>query len=304
MNDVYNKYKHLIECKTLTDSKQYYNIMLNCMKVIIDTKIYDSKSERDNNAKAMFQMFFHRCLAIKNMFDGYGYKQETGNTIIKLRPIVYFPSMLSLIRDLYEAFCAFELIYIYPDSEDKRLIMYNLFLIQGLKERQKNYHSKEYDEQKKQDECAIEKAKKEIKNTELYSKLNNTNKNALDYLMDIRPTYWRVIDENSNDVFKKFKAEEDYVLFGIKIESFEDTYSYLSMFSHPSYISILQFKSAYTNQGDNFVCLAIRYAVVLMSFYIADYCRLFPECNSVLDGLDMDNRFLVEFFDNLFRVRE
>jgi hypothetical protein len=84
-------------------------------------------------------------------------------------------------------------------------------------------------------------------------------------------------------------------------------YSYFSLYSHPSYISIIQFKDAFNDnieQQNQFVSTAVRNIIVLMSFIIADFCELFPTCNDLIKSMDKAKRNLVFFFDNDFRDKK
>lgn len=302
VDDIYKNNRQLIDCETIKDCKQYIDIMLDCMfSVVINTNPRYSELDIQGDAKIMLQMFYLKCMNVKCLIDGCGFEQKQENQVYTLSPIVDYASIFSLVRSLYEAFCAFELIFVLPDTKEKRLIMYESFQIQGYQERQSYYHSSCYVKQKENEAILINVAKQNIRNTDLYKNLSTNTKNAIEQ----NHTFWRYFD-NNNEIHK-FKKETDYILFGIKTEVFENMYSYFSLYSHPSYISIIQFKDAFNDnieQQNQFVSTAVRNIIVLMSFIIADFCELFPTCNDLIKSMDKAKRNLVFFFDNDFRDKK
>ncbi|MBQ6083148.1 MAG: hypothetical protein IJK92_02170 [Bacteroidales bacterium] len=299
----YETNKKLIFCDTLDDSKNYFDIMVDGLfSLFRSTNPRFSKSDYEANAKYMLQMFFTKCLSIKHLLEGVNYDYKNSKEVYSFRSLMDFPSLLSLTRDLYEALCVFELIYIYPKKEEHHIIMYNLYVIQGLSERQK-YYSEEYKEAKDLELDLIEKARQQIKNTCFYLQHKECQK-QLDYIMNECPTCWRSIDENRTPIIKKFNQENDYTLFGIKEGVFKDLYSYLSVYAHPTYLSVLQYKDAFRiedNRSQMLACNAIRNAIVIMSFYISDYCGLFPDCEEVLNEFNIEKKLLIGFYDDVFR---
>lgn len=292
----------LLNCNDLKSSKYMTNIMIDGMfSIIRNCRLRRSKTEASADAKTLMQMFFLKCLSFKRLLDGVGYEQRIGNEYYALPPIIDHPTLFSLVRSLYEAFCTFELLYILPNSEEKRLVLYNLFKMQGLNERQGYYHCLGYEKQKETEKHDIELYGQEIRNTTLYKTLTAENKNSLEN--HIKNCNYRITID-SNNFIRKFYWE-NYGLLGIKKEVFEDLYSYLSLNSHPSFLSVLQFENAFEIiKPDNiyFACSATRYATAIMSFYIADFCKYFPETDEVTNGWDNTKKFYISFYNECYRT--
>lgn len=301
MNDENQKeLSALLNCNDLKSSKYMTNTMIDGMFSII-RNCRRSKTKASADAKILMQMFFLKCLSFKRLLDGVGYEQRIGNEYYALPPIIDHPTLFSIVRSLYEAFCTFELLYILPNSEEKRLVLYNLFKMQGLNERQGYYHCFGYEKQKEAEKHDIELYGQEIRNTDLYKTLTAENKNSLEN--HIKNCKYRITIDSNNSI-RKFNWD-NYGLLGIKKEVFEDLYSYLSLNSHPSFLSVLQFENAFEitkPENTYFACSATRYATAIMSFYIADFCKCFPESEDVTNDWDEMKKFFINFYNECYRT--
>lgn len=297
----YERLSAYLNCNDLNSCKNLIDIMIDGMfSIIRNCHPRGSKTEALADAKILMQMFFLKCISFRRLLDGTGYRQCIGKASYELSPIVDHPTLLSLVRSLYEAFCTFELLYILPDNEEKQSILNNLFIIHGLNERQGYYHSFGYEKQKENEKQQIEECAKEIRDTNLYKNLSAANRNTIENHI-IHPHYRIIID--SNNSIRKFNWD-DYDLLRIKKEAFEDVYSYLSLYSHPSFLSVLQFRDAFEIDNDNntqFTCTATRYAIAIMSFYISDYCELFSEAKDIANQWDAETKFIIGFYNQCFR---
>ena len=300
-----NDNKDFVLCNTLDDCKEYFDIMLFALfSIIRSTPRAKVKSRALADAKILLQMMFLKCLNIRQMLDGVGIEQRIGKESYALPHIIDHASILSLTRDLYESFCILELLFIFPDSEEKKEIIYKLFVMNGLNERQKFFHSESYEDKKEQEKCQIEELAKEIRASSLYIKLDPENKNKLN--QHINNCWFRIIIDKNNNI-KKFKWEKDYELFRIKRDVFADAYGYLSTYSHPSFLSIMQFRTAFDNdksENEDYYLLAIRYVIELLSFTIADSLELFPEIKKEFERMDTTIQALILFYNNSFREKD
>ena len=156
-------------CNDLSSCNYMTDVMLEGMfSIIRKCRTRGSKTESLADGKLLMQMFFLKCLSFKRLLGGVGYRQVVGNEHYELPPIIDHPTLFSLARSLYEAFCAFELLYVIPDSEEKKMVLHNLFIMQGLNERQGYYHCLGHEEQKENEKEQIEECRQEIKATALY----------------------------------------------------------------------------------------------------------------------------------------
>lgn len=292
------KYYNLIDCENIQDCKCYLGIMQNCIASIINTtNNNESESEMIEDAKVFIQFVYIKSLTIKSLLDGFGYeKDDYGNN----HPIIDYQSLFSIVRDLYETFCAFELIYIYHDSDDKCLLIYNSFVLEGLMDRQRFKSFDNNKSKKSYEQEEIINRQNLISKTSFYTTTDDNNRKNLNKLIKQQKLIYIDANNNVNEFFKG----SDYVLFGIKKDVFVDIYKYLSMNTHSSYISIKQYKKVFSSSNtDNYdlACMASNIAIILMSFFLSDFCKLFPECKSVLNKLDSTYHNLVTFYDKAYR---
>lgn len=301
-NSKYNS--DFVLCNTLDDCKEYFDIMINALfSIIRSSQRVNAKSQALADAKILLQMMFFKCLNIRQMLNGIGIEQKIEKERYILPSIIDHVSILSLARDLYESFCIFELLYIYPDTEEKKDIIYNLFVMNGLNERQGYFHFEGSEDKKGQEKCQIEELAKEIRNSSLYMQLNPENKNKLNQHINNR--WFRIIIDKNNNI-KKFKWEKDYELFRIKRDVFSDAYSYLSTYSHSTYLSVLQFRNAFDNdklENETYCIMAISYVVALISFTIADYCEFFPEAKTEFENMDSTYKKVILFYNDSYREK-
>ena len=215
------------------------------------------------------------------------------------------PSVLfSVARRIYESVIAFEILFVIPDSEDKKAILYNLFTAHGLSERLKNIdeemrsHNPERvaEEQKDIDECL-----REIEGTDLYSELDQQTKNIIKNAFGKKFRY--IFNEDNSLEFVNYDDADK--LLRIKNNMLKGTYSYFSLHGHPSYVSIFQFRDAFNNDSRADISLMAPHAtqcvLAFMSFFIVDYMKLVPEIKTMFDKFEEPRRFAIGMYEDAMR---
>ena len=178
----------------------------------------------EDDRNIWMQTLFSEGFHFLSLLDGIGYNKG----IDRLKPIIDPSVLFSIARRIYESVIAFELLFIIPNSEDKRTILYNLFMAHGLSERLKNLdekmrsHNPERvaEEQKDIDECL-----KEIESTELYSKLDQQTKNIIHNAFGKKFRY--IFKEDNSLEFVNYDDADN--LLRIKNDILKGTYSYFSL---------------------------------------------------------------------------
>lgn len=298
-----NKYSISMKGYTMKDWKRNFINILDCMICLINTQHFNiqqsSLTNKDmiDDAKAIFQMFFIRCLTIKDLLYGFGNETISDN---KQYSLVDYQSILTLTRCLYEAFCEFELIYIYPDSEEKRLFIYNCYKLEGLKYYQKINNLNNITTNRLKDQDEVYYLEQNIFQSAFVLNSTQNQKTLRESLKHQSLVYF-----DESDSIKKFIKSTDYILFGIDKNCFEDVYKYLSINIHSSYLSIIQYKDAY-NEDDqvlisDFVSKACDKSCSIMSFMIYDYCKLFPECQNAFKNMEPQHRQLILYYNDYYR---
>lgn len=305
--DNYNKISSneclkIITCDSIEDCKNNLNILLDCIISLINSHHCNKQQSLLTNidmvgdAKAMFEMFYIKCQTIKYMLIGYSVEKISENSY---QALIDYQSLFSLVRNLYEAFCTFEIVFIYPKTDVNRLFVYDLYRLKGLQDRQRFKTYDNHLSQKLQEDEEINNIKLKLQQSDL-CKIQNNEQVLKETLKTNKLVYF-------NDIYKmkEFIMSKDYDLFGIDKCYLEDIYKYLCMNTHSSYISVLQYKTTYNEDDSNimldFVTFACEITCSIASFLIYDYCKLFPDCKNVFNDLKSSNRYLVECYNGLYR---
>ena len=290
-----------IQLDTIDDCKQYLRVMLDFyFDVIKSPEGRKATSYIEDDRNIWMQTLFSEGFHFLSLLDGVGYNKG----IDRLNPIVDPSVLFSVARRIYDSVIAFELLFVIPDSEDKKVILYNLFMAHGLSERLKNIdeemrsHNPEWvaEEQKDIDECL-----KEIEGTDLYSELDQQTKNIIKNAFGKKFRY--IFKEDNSLEFVNYDDADK--LLRIKNNMLKGTYSYFSLHGHPSYVSIFQFRDAFNNDSRADISLMAPHAtqcvLAFMSFFIVDYMKLVPEIKTMFDKFEEPRRFAIGMYEDAMR---
>ena len=290
-----------IQLDTIDDCKQYLRVMLDFyFDVIKSPEGRKATSYIEDDRNIWMQTLFSEGFHFLSLLDGVGYNKG----IDRLNPIVDPSVLFSVARRIYESVIAFEILFVIPDSEDKKAILYNLFMAHGLSERLKNIdeemrsHNPERvaEEQKDIDECL-----KEIEGTDLYSELDQQTKNIIKNAFGKKFRY--IFKEDNSLEFVNYDDADK--LLRIKNNMLKGTYSYFSLHGHPSYVSIFQFRDAFNNDSRADISLMAPHAtqcvLAFMSFFIVDYMKLVPEIKTMFDKFEEPRRFAIGMYEDAMR---
>lgn len=295
----------LFKANTVEDCVSLLDKYISAYLEIVLKHNYDSVStQAEADSRIAFQMFVTKALGIKKLLLGVEY--DDGNN--HLNRIIDPTILITLIRNMFEALCAFELVYVLPNTTDKKLIVYNLYKISGLKYRQRFYSDEMSDDYKNQYESEkqdIEEYIQQIKETELYrTLLTKKEKSKID--TSIKDRYYQIVINESN-IVKKCAWGDIPPLFGIKLDFFKIMYTYFSLNAHPSYISILQFRDMFKLNNSEFLKIsltAMKSCFVLLSICLADYIRIFPQVMNTYESFSLEDQILLNFHNRLARGEE
>ena len=291
-----------IQLDTIDDCKQYLRVMLDFyFDVIKSPEGRKATSYIEDDRNIWMQTLFSEGFHFLSLLDGVGYNKG----IDRLNPIVDPSVLFSVARRIYESVIAFEILFVIPDSEDKKAILYNLFMAHGLSERLKNIdeemrsHNPERvaEEQKDIDECL-----REIEGTDLYSELDQQTKNIIKNAFGKKFRY--IFKEDNSLEFVNYDDADK--LLRIKNNMLKGTYSYFSLHGHPSYVSIFQFRDAFNNDSRADISLmaphdATQCVLAFMSFFIVDYMKLVPEIKTMFDKFEEPRRFAIGMYEDAMR---
>ena len=206
-------------------------------------------SESEAIAQCVLQMVVCKIRTILTMCDGVNILP--GKESIKIMDI---PSMIAVLRSLYEMAFVFHNIYAEQESEEERDIVLYLWEIRGLNNRQNlpivplSFKKKE-EEEKKQIEDLKNKIEKIAANLNMSDEIRRQLTNVLSSKnVDIKGYRFKK-DRNNNRIiaFESYRYEKGAEVL---LRTDAPAYRFLSIYGHPSYLGVLQFGQMFNNDTD------------------------------------------------------
>lgn len=295
------EYQRLTKLDTIKDCLDLFDIFLEYLWSVINEqqgKKVDSYPNRD--AEILNQMMFTKLTHLKKLIEGVGYTARNGT---KLNAIIDPTIVASLTRNIFETVSVFNLIYRNTNTEDEKDIIYYLWVSSGLKYRQR-FQSDistpddiiEANEERKQ----IEQLENEIKNTALYKSLDAKNQSVINKKLNKKD--YRVRFDGKKVISLDWQEMCD--VMKLKKELFDNIYTYFSLYSHPSNVSVLQFADMFSKEDEAFISLTtmnLRYCFSLMSVFIADYINLFPDLLNIFEKSEIHKQIALNTHNKMLR---
>lgn len=294
----------LMQLNSIIACKVLLNKYITYFFKIVKKHHYDPvHNQAEADARIWFQMFMSKTMNIKSILDGIEYDDGYDH----LKKVIDPTILLTLIRNLFEAVCAFEIVNIIPDTEDKKAILYNLHCIAGLKYRQRFFSPEMKEEQRVQweeEKEDIEELTNEIRSTNLYKSLTKKNRSKIDNSIKDK-NYQIKIDDNEE--VKLYGWADIPQLFGMKKQFYKNIYTYFCLNAHPSYISMIQFREMFKKGEEEYIQISItgmKFCFMLLSVYLSDYIRMFPQIQKTYNTFPIEDQILLDFHNRLTRGNE
>lgn len=288
-----NEFKRLSHPDNIADCTEaidrYCNLFLTAIK---NHQTENNTSAQEVEAKLILQMMMTKALHIKNIIKGVDFDTKKG---IILTSIIDPSIVASLIRNVYETTAMFNLIYRTNKQGDERDIVYKLWVISGLKYRQRFsvYITTQENETKRQaEEQNIAEHIADVENTRLYNNLNEKDKAKIQRL--IKDKDYLIKSKNNHVEVLHWQALIETM--GCREQFFQKIYTYFSLYSHPSNVSVFQFRDMFLPEKRSFLSMTIfnmQYVFMLLSVFIADYINLFPKVLETFNSLDKIDQIFI-----------
>lgn len=296
-----NDCERFLRCKTIDDSNDLFDIYIEFLfNAVLNHHSEAVYRHSDADAKIVLQMMMTKALHLKSIIQGISYQAKNGSS---LNRIVDPTIVASLVRNIYETVAMFNLIYRCTQSSDEREILYLLWVHAGLKYRQRfesNITSDENREKYEKEKDEIKNIINRIKETELYKSLDKKNQLKImikikekDYLMEFEGTKVKFL--HWHDLTEKM---------GIKKGLLDNIYTYFSLYSHPSNVSVFQFSEMFKKEEKSFLNITnfnLRLTFWLFSIFIADYINLFPNVINTFNSMSIRDQIVINFYNRVAR---
>jgi hypothetical protein len=300
-------YKKLIW--SLTVSRDFrneinaYKRILDCsIKILLDHKKNSKLTEIENDGHLMVQIILLKSMSLIKLANGLKYRNELNSTTLN---DIYDPfGMGNLVRSQYEAFCNFNNIYIQSINQDEIELKYYLWVLGGLNSRQRfPSKSPKAIEQKKKEAEIIEQYLDLLHKNSCYNSLTERAKSNLERHIGKREWQIKVIGDNA------FKIPWHEMFSNAGVKHYDEQYNYLSSLSHPSNLSVIQFKQMFegSKQEERSDYQSMRVMLTtsktIMSFLLKDYITYF-KLHTQFDQLPLIDQMLVNVYNRNFRGDE
>lgn len=298
------KCKRFFWCETISDCQELLDIYIEFFFQTV-SKHHDEKvfSYAEVDAKIVIQMMMTKALNLKNVLNGVEYNSKDNN---KLNNIIDPTIVASLIRNVYETTGMFNLIYRNSKNEDERSIIYLLWVHAGLSYRKRfdniatiEENIKKIEKEKKQ----LESIKNQIEQNPLFLKLDDKNKGKIRTKLKEKDYLIRFQDEE----VEFLSWRELTKTMDIKNGKLDHAYTYFSLYSHPSNVSVFQFENMFEKGKEAYpdiVIFNLQIAFYMFSVFIADYINLFPNVLKTYEEMGLVEQIVINFHNSLARGHE
>lgn len=295
-------FRRMLRPNTLKDRIDYLDWLIDFyFKVMVALRPVGFKDEFRAEMSLGVQMMFTKAKSFRNLLGGFSHTDGI-RTLFKL---IDHTVLFTLVRTAYEQLCAFELVNIIPDTQEKQFVMENAYIASGLVSRHRLFTEdalKRNMEILNEEQNVIDDCKDRIHNTELYKSLTEKEQRELDKTIFTKGEYQILFDQGKFNPHVGWDQVRDYI--GLDTDILHGLYKYACNMAHPSYLSVIQFKEAYKgNAMNNLKETAIMQFTAIMSVYIGDFLSAFPEVRHVYDELDEESKFMVDMYKDGFRER-
>jgi hypothetical protein len=285
---------------TIAEKLAQLDIFSNCLMNLVLSND-EAKDHMEVDAKIILQMILSKVLHIRDAFKGMTYISP--EDIILLNGLLD-PTIIGVLsRNLFETICAFHLIYINTKSAEERRILHNLWVISGLKYRQKftEIITTEENKEKAENELReIDRLTEEVKNTEVFQAQGTKGKSKI--ITRINQKDYKIIFKGTEVHYLSWQDVTELLLNQNPL--FKEMYTYFSLYAHPSYISVLQYSqmfNAETEGNKSMAMFNLRFCLILVSIFLSDYLKLFPVALPVFENFSDVDQIKMNMYNRMIR---
>lgn len=283
---------------TITNCHKYLRFISDVyFEMIHQTQTAQQELEGIQNyfAKITMQMFFTKALATINLLDGVGYIGRT----CTLPPIQDHSLLFIIARNFCETIAAYEVLFLLPDTKEKRIILENLFLGSGYR-----YQARLFSE---------------TMQTKFVNEYDIVNQNTQNTQANIINTnYYKTLPIDQQSKINKAISSKNYKLLlldnEVKIMSWQEClnhyvgvnelmdriYAYFSLHTHPSIRGMEQFEAAYeigNPESEHLSTVACQCIISFMSMFLQEYIKLIPKAKELFDKKTDFEKWLLIMYD-------
>lgn len=310
----------LIECLNLNDARKSLDIITGILFQIIELSRHKEENQIEKADQDMIvQMLFIKLRSLDSAINGISYSHCN---IQKLKNLID-PSVITILtRNLYETIGSHCLIYCAPQLDEQKDLIYKLWVIAGLKYRQRFTENTanlkrdfelddltlksilEHEKKAKDEENQIIKLIESIHDSDYFQNLSPELQETVNYAIQKK----KHLIKFSGDQISILNWNQLFDVMRMKQNLIANSYTYFSLYSHPSHYSIFQYRTMFgvvdgKAQNESTTLVMLRISFALSSFFIVDYLNSRPDMKTVLASISEFDFNLVMGYNLLFRER-
>lgn len=253
----------------------------------------------DNISQCQLQMMLLRVRSLKQML--YGVPLYPGKT--NSRKVLDIQSMAAVVRGIYETAFIYHNIFISTANDDERDVLIYIWKIKGLNNTQGATPPDGQEEHQRQDAATIAVYKR--KASEIADRLNISTeaRNALARIIGDTDSNLRGYtfekDERGKIInIRKRNFSKPAALFGHDMYSY--LYSYMSLFSHPSYLGMTNYADMFNDGRDRENAnILLQTTCICAAKFLSDFCKVVPNGQRIWDEVNPSCISLLDIYSNL-----
>lgn len=295
------EYRRMLDPQSPADRVAYLEYMIDFyFKVMLALKNVGFKSQFRAQMTSSLQMMFTKGKSICKLLEGYSQKCDSITLFSQADHTILF----TIVRAAYEQLCTLELVYIIPDTDDKRVILENAYVAAAQVNRLKaftdealSHYPREVAETRNDIECC----RAEIRSTALYQSLTEKEKANLEKTIFQEGKY-QIVFTKDGKLLPHVSWDKVRDHCQLNTDALYGFYKYACNMAHPSYLGLIQFHDAYKEGAiGDLNDTAVMQMIAMMSVYIMDFLEAYPEAKHVYDELDDESHFMVRMYSECFR---
>jgi hypothetical protein len=302
LNRLRNVFLYLADGENAHAIYDMINMLSECMFQIITIHgKEESKSQEELEAKLVMQMMFSKLQNLKMMLSGFNYQSRNGLTLSDfIDPTV----IVIIVRTIYETIAMFNLIYLIPQSDEEKKILYNLWAIAGLKYRQRFKHNATTTENQKKQTDEADKVKQmisEIEQTSVYRNLTEAGKNVIQQQIKKKDYKIQIVKNGAISL----SWDGIMPIMGMDTNKMGVMYTYFSLYAHPSNVAVFQYKELFEPKKNDHIQMAnfnLSACIKMVCFFIGNYIAIFPETIKIFESLPLIEQVMINYNSKFIRT--
>ncbi|WP_025143743.1 hypothetical protein [Pedobacter jeongneungensis] len=285
--------QRLLLANELNDSKAVLDIYNGFLFKVINEHTNPVVSQLRGEAKLVLQMVFTKLLNLRQLLNGLNYADGPNGLHNFIDPTI----IASGVRNIVELASTFHTVYRSEYSEEQRDMLYKMWVIAGLKYRQRfvDQNSSPENIAKAATEAAeIDSTIQSIHQSQPYLALTEAKKALINRVIGDKD--YRIKLVNGDAI--KVHWQEIIQFMGFKPDLTGSLYTYLSLYAHPSNVSVFQYRNLFTAGADDHIKMAmfnVKTLTAIVSKFISDYIKLFPEVMAIFESLPILDQVVINW---------